>query len=49
MNVSLDQLLQMLGAKDVEIFLLKQEIESLGARLSLAETKLGEKAKKAPQ
>lgn len=43
MNVTFEQLLMLIGAKEVEISLLKTENEQLRARLSEAEAKLAEK------
>jgi hypothetical protein len=45
MKVTIDQLLAIIGGKDVEMFLLKSEIEELRKRLSEAEAKLAESTK----
>lgn len=42
MQIPLEQLLAIIGGKEVELFLLKQEIEDLRKRLSEAEQKLGQ-------
>lgn len=41
MNISMDQLLAILGGKEVENVLLKAEIAELRKRLSEAEAKIG--------
>ena len=43
MNVSIEQLLMLLGGKEVDLMLLKAENTELRKRLSDAETKLAEK------
>jgi len=42
MNVSLEQLLMLLGGKEVDLLLLKQENAELRKRLSEAETRIAE-------